>query len=155
MLVPLGVVTVTWTTPEPGGEVAVRRVSDVTVNEAAGTAPKRTAVAPLKPVPVTVTPVPPVAGPEAGDTEPTVGPDAAANRSSEAVVEWGKRGTAGFLPRSEPRPTAKRRAGAGSFDGFGPARGGRPLAGKRSGADGGVQAVIGRNGVRCRARRGR
>jgi hypothetical protein len=39
----------------------------------AGKPPKRTAVAPVKPLPVTVTLVPPVVGPELGETEVTAG----------------------------------------------------------------------------------
>ncbi|GGV00445.1 hypothetical protein GCM10010502_63660 [Kitasatospora aureofaciens] len=69
---PLGVVTVTCTVPVPGGAVAVIWVSETTVKDAV-MAPNRTAVAPVKAVPVTVTRVPPAAGPEAGETEVTTG----------------------------------------------------------------------------------
>ena len=63
---PSGVVTVTLTAPVPAGLVTVRMVADMTVKSVAGLAPKYTAVAPVKLVPVTVTPVPPAAGPKAG-----------------------------------------------------------------------------------------
>jgi hypothetical protein len=73
-LVPLAVVTVTSTFPlDADGEVAVIDVADVTVNDVAGSAPKSTAVAPRKFVPVTVTTVPPLDGPRAGLTPDTVG----------------------------------------------------------------------------------
>ena len=42
--VPPGVVTVTSTTPVPAGEVAMRVVELVTMTDAAGVAPKKTAV---------------------------------------------------------------------------------------------------------------
>ena len=72
--VPLGVVTLTFTVPEPDGEVTVRRVGLSTSIEVPGfDAPKSTAVAPVKPVPVTVTDVPPPVGPPAGLTPLTVG----------------------------------------------------------------------------------
>lgn len=80
-LVPLRVVTVTCTEPAPAGAVTVSCVSDRTVNEVAAVAPKRTAVAPVKPVPVTVTTVP--AAPEAGESELTVGTAAASGRPVE------------------------------------------------------------------------
>jgi hypothetical protein len=72
-LVPPGVRTVTWTVPAPGGEMAVREVSERTVNDVAGAVPKSTTVAPFNPVPLTVTLVPPVLGPEDGVTALTVG----------------------------------------------------------------------------------
>ena len=72
-LVPSGVVTVTSTVPTVWkGDVAVIEESEVTVNGAV-VAPKSTAVAPVKPVPLMVTVVPPVAGPEVGLTPSTVG----------------------------------------------------------------------------------
>ncbi len=54
-LVPSGVVTCTSTDPEPAGAVAVMVVALLTVNDVAGFAPKATAVAPVKLVPLTVT----------------------------------------------------------------------------------------------------
>ncbi|GGV73214.1 hypothetical protein GCM10015535_00090 [Streptomyces gelaticus] len=64
LLVPSGVVTVICTVPVPAGASAVILVADTTVNEADGVPPKATAVAPVKPVPVSVTTVP--AAPEEG-----------------------------------------------------------------------------------------
>ena len=61
---PPGVVTVIAPVVAPGGTVAVSCVSEATVKPAARAPLKRTAVAPLKPVPVMVTSVP--TGPEAG-----------------------------------------------------------------------------------------
>ena len=67
-LLPPGVVTVTSTVPTvPAGAVAVIVVELVTVKVAAAV-PKSTAVAPVKPVPVTVTVVPPALVPELGAT---------------------------------------------------------------------------------------
>ncbi len=72
--VPPGVVTVTSTAPAvPAGAVAVREVADTTVKPVAAVDPKVTAVAPVKPVPVTVTLVPPAVGPEPGANAVTVG----------------------------------------------------------------------------------
>jgi hypothetical protein len=72
--VPLGVVTVSTTDPAPDGAVTVSEVELTTLMEVPGFAvPKSTAVAPVKPVPVTVTEVPPAAGPLAGLTPVTVG----------------------------------------------------------------------------------
>ena len=70
-LVPPGVVTVTSTVPVPAGEVAVMPVALLTVKLAAAVAPKLTALAPVKPVPVIATEVP--FGPELGLTPETVG----------------------------------------------------------------------------------
>jgi hypothetical protein len=76
-LVPLGVVTVTSTGPtDSAGEVAVIEVSEFSMNNA-DVPPKSTAVAPVNPLPVIVTEVPPVAGPALGLTEVTVGGEAA------------------------------------------------------------------------------
>jgi hypothetical protein len=71
--VPFGVVTVTSTVPVPAGEVAVMEVALLTTTPVAALAPKWTAVAPVNPVPVMVTLVPPAAGPDDGLTEVTVG----------------------------------------------------------------------------------
>jgi hypothetical protein len=72
-LVPPGVVTVTSTVPTvPAGAVAVMLVALLTV-KVARFAPKSTAVAPVKVVPVTVTLVVPVLCPEVGLTPVTVG----------------------------------------------------------------------------------
>ncbi len=64
-LVPAGLVTCTSTVPVPAGEVAVISVSETIVNQAP-VGPKRTPLATAKPVPVMVTVVPPVAGPDVG-----------------------------------------------------------------------------------------
>jgi hypothetical protein len=70
--VPPGVTTVTSTVAEPAGEIAVIDVDEFTVN-AAPFAPNRTAVAPMNPVPVTVTLVAPASGPEDGLIAVTAG----------------------------------------------------------------------------------
>ena len=57
----------------PAGETAEICVEDNTVNEAAGLEPKFTSVAPFRLVPLMITVVPPATGPEAGDTDETVG----------------------------------------------------------------------------------
>ena len=71
--VPLGVVTVTSTVPVPAGEVTVRLVAVTPLIEVPALVPKCTAVAPVKPVPLTVTEVPPAASPFEGLTPVTVG----------------------------------------------------------------------------------
>ncbi len=70
-VVPPGVVTVTSTVPEPAGAVAVMLVELLTVKLGAAVAPKLTAPAPVRPVPVMVTEVP--FGPEVGLSAVTVG----------------------------------------------------------------------------------
>ncbi len=71
--VPLGVVTVTSTVPAlPAGDVTVIEVAVSAVTVPA-TVPNSTAVASDRPVPVTVTVVPPAVGPEPGATAVTVG----------------------------------------------------------------------------------
>ena len=71
--VPLGVVTVTFTVPEPAGTTAEIDVAETTLKEVAAVEPNFTAVAPVRFVPVTVTVVPPAVGPEEGPTAVTVG----------------------------------------------------------------------------------
>ena len=66
-------VTVTSTVPVPAGAVTVRLVALITVTRCPRWTPKSTAVAPVKPVPVTVTVVPPAWGPLVGLTAVTVG----------------------------------------------------------------------------------
>jgi hypothetical protein len=61
--VPAGVVTLTLATPAPGGLTAVIVPLLTTTMSVAGVVPKSTTVAPLNPVPVIVTEVPPAAGP--------------------------------------------------------------------------------------------
>ncbi len=74
-LVPPDVVTVRSTVPaEPAGDVAVIDVALLTVKLLALVEPNLTAVAPVKPVPVTVTLVPPLVLPEDGEMPVTVGP---------------------------------------------------------------------------------
>jgi hypothetical protein len=74
LLVPPAVVTVTCTVPAvPAGATAVIWVAELTVNEVAGVAPKLTAVAPVKFVPVSTTVVPPATGPALGTIAVRVG----------------------------------------------------------------------------------
>ena len=73
-LVPPGVVTVTSTVPaDSAGAVAVILLELLTVYAPAAVPPKLTAVAPVNPVPVIVTLVPPAVGPDAGLTLVTEG----------------------------------------------------------------------------------
>jgi hypothetical protein len=71
-LVPPGVVTVTSTAPDPGGDVAVTDPFDTELGVTQLT-PKQTEVAPVNPLPVIVTTVPPAAEPEFGETPVTTG----------------------------------------------------------------------------------
>jgi hypothetical protein len=73
--VPAGVVTVTSTTVglDTLGDTAVKVVDEATLNDTAAIEPNLTAVAPLKPLPVMVTEVPPAIEPEDGLTFVTVG----------------------------------------------------------------------------------
>jgi len=73
-LVPAGVVTkILRMLTACAGETAMISVLETTVKLVAATAPKRTLVAPVKFVPVMVTVVPPVIGPELGETPVTAG----------------------------------------------------------------------------------
>jgi hypothetical protein len=72
-LVPPGVVTVISTVPVPAGDLMVSEVAELTVRTVPALEPNLTAVAPVNPVPVTVTVVPPAAGPAAGEIPVTVG----------------------------------------------------------------------------------
>ena len=74
-LVPPAVVMRTSTVPVPAGAVAVICVALLTVKPVAAVAPKVTAVAPERLVPVMTTEVPPAVGPAVGETEVTVGAD--------------------------------------------------------------------------------
>jgi hypothetical protein len=85
-LVPLLVVVVTWTVEEPAGATAVSEVADRTETPLAGTLPNATRVVLSKPLPVTVTVVPPVDGPEPGLSAVTVGAPGAAVGVGEATV---------------------------------------------------------------------
>jgi hypothetical protein len=71
--VPADVVTVTSTTPTPAGEFTLMEEGPTIVNVVTAVVPKSTALAPVNPVPVMVTAVPPAGGPVAGETEVTVG----------------------------------------------------------------------------------
>lgn len=74
--VPEGVVTVTDTAAPVGrceGLLAVMEVVDTTTTVTAALAPKWTDVAPVKFLPVMVTAVPPVMGPDVGVTVVTTG----------------------------------------------------------------------------------
>jgi hypothetical protein len=71
-LVPPEFVTVTETAPKPEGATAVIKVSSRIVNTA-GSAPKNTSVAVVKPVPVRVTLLPPTMAPPVGDKLVRVG----------------------------------------------------------------------------------
>src|SRR5271170_4038050 len=75
-LFPAGVVTVTSAIALPlpqGGDTAAIWVSDSTLKLVATRDPKRTSLAPVKPVPVITTAVSPPAGPCAGLTALTLG----------------------------------------------------------------------------------
>jgi hypothetical protein len=72
-LVPDGVVTVTSTVPVPAGETAVIELGELTVKLAALVEANLTAVAPVKPLPLTVTVVPPASGPAFGLTPVMIG----------------------------------------------------------------------------------
>jgi len=75
---PPKVFTVTSTIPAGlAGEVAVIDVSELTAKLVTGTSLKKTPVAPVKPVPVMMTDVPPARLPEFGLTPVTVGAEAA------------------------------------------------------------------------------
>src|SRR2546421_732276 len=83
---PAGVVTVMSTAPVPAGGTAGIWVALPTVCEVAWVPPNWTAVAPVKPVPVIVTLVPPADGPFDGLTAVTVGAGLYMNWSA-AVAE--------------------------------------------------------------------
>jgi hypothetical protein len=73
-LVPRELVTVTSTVPiVPAGETAMIEVSLCTVNDPADVEPKATAVAPMNPLPVILTLIPPEISPAAGEIEVTTG----------------------------------------------------------------------------------
>ena len=85
-LLPPEFVTVTSTVPLPAGEVAMIDVALLTVNEVAAVPPNRTAVAPVKLLPVMVTGVPPAAGPLFGEIDVTVGAARKVNWSAELAA---------------------------------------------------------------------
>ena len=63
----------TSTTPPPGGLIAKSSLSETTRNDVAAALPKLTAVAPVKPEPVTVTDVRPPPAPPGGFTDVMLG----------------------------------------------------------------------------------
>src|SRR5665213_3667282 len=71
--VPFGVVMLTVTAPTPAGDVAVIWVAESTVKLEAFVLPNCTTVAPVQPVPVMTTVVPPTSGPDAGTKPEIVG----------------------------------------------------------------------------------
>src|SRR6516165_4947709 len=75
--------------PVPAGLLAVIEVSFTTITLAAGIVPKSTAVAPVKPVPLIVTNVPPLWGPLVGTRPVTTGAVTAVNvnRSAGEVAD--------------------------------------------------------------------
>ena len=84
---PSAVTTVTSTVPVPTGLVATIWVSELTVKLLAASAPKSTAVAPVKPVPVIVTDVPPAKGPFVGLIPVTAGAATYLNWSADDVAD--------------------------------------------------------------------
>ena len=65
-----------FTVPEgSGGDIAIMEVEDWKVTEIAPTLPNDTSTLELNPVPVIVTEVPPLMGPDDGDMEVTDGGD--------------------------------------------------------------------------------
>ena len=84
----MGVVTLTWTGPAvaPAGEVMVRLVALITLRLVPALLSNLTAVAPVNPVPVTVTTVSPATGPTAGERLLTVGAATYVNRSTDEVA---------------------------------------------------------------------
>ena len=89
-LLPLGVVTVTHTVPDPAGETALIEVSDFTSKLVALVVPNFTAVAPVKRSPLIVTALPPACGPLAGSIFVTSVP---AGQATGAVCELAPAGT--------------------------------------------------------------
>ena len=85
--VPFAVVTVMSTIPVPAGLVVAICVSDVTVKLVEAAPPNFTALAPVKPLPLTVTAVPPAAVPLAGEMPLTVGGGKSVNRSANEVPD--------------------------------------------------------------------
>src|SRR6267378_672600 len=86
-VVPPGVVTVTSTAPVPGGETATIDVGELTVKLLAPADPNLTAVAPMRPVPLMVTRVPPAPPPLLGLTLMSAGAGAPVAKPCEAPAE--------------------------------------------------------------------
>ena len=87
--VPFGVVTLTVTEPTPAAVTAVICVAELTTKLAALVPPNWTAVAPVKPVPVMTTLVPPAAGPDVGASPVTVGAGMNVNVPADVPVPFG------------------------------------------------------------------
>jgi hypothetical protein len=85
--VPPRATTVTFTVPVPAGLVAMICVAEVTVKLLAATVPKSTSVAPVNPVPVIVTDVPPDVDPDLGLMPVTAGGATYVNWSADEVAE--------------------------------------------------------------------
>jgi hypothetical protein len=104
LLVPFGVVTtIACTDALCAGDTAVIEVSDTTVKLFAANEPNPTAVAPVNPVPVTVTVVFPVVGPDVGEIPVTVGRTTA--EAGPARTAIGTATTATSKPRTSPLNT--------------------------------------------------
>jgi hypothetical protein len=73
------------TVPEPAGATADILVAEFTVKDVAAVPPNLTDVAPVKPVPVIVTAVPPDARPVAGEIDAIVGADEAPGSANEKL----------------------------------------------------------------------
>src|SRR3954470_6981792 len=105
-LVPLLVVAVTWTVVVPEGATAVADVAELTVTLLAGVLPNRICVVLSKPVPVSVTVVPPAEGPEEGLIAATVGAAGSADGVGEGDADpWQLR-----LPGSRRMPSVPTKA---------------------------------------------
>jgi hypothetical protein len=100
--VPLSVVTLTVTAPTPAADSAVICVAELTTKLAALVPPNWTAVAPVKPVPVITTLVPPLAGPDVGARPVTVGAGRKVNVPTDVPVPFG----VVTLTVTEPTPAA-------------------------------------------------
>ena len=112
--VPLGVVTVTSTVPVPAGAVTVRLVAVTDVEpRCPRSEPKWTAVAPVKSVPVTVTEVPPPAGPLVGLSPVTVGGGVVGVGVGQRRGRTTGGGGHGHRDRAGPRRDGHREAGGG------------------------------------------
>lgn len=101
--------TRTSTVPVPAGAVAVNCPSDCTV-KAAGTVPKSTAAAPERAVPLTVTAVPPAAGPPPGWMPETAGGTGEGTRIT--IGTKGPAGPGAAAPAANGMPCSAARGGA-------------------------------------------
>lgn len=95
---------------DSAGLTAVIDVSLFTVSDLAAVVPKSTPVAPVKPVPVMVTEVPPAVDPDDGLTPVTVGADGAAviaTEPSDGFVEAAVQVSVAAVPANEPPCTVE------------------------------------------------